>query len=163
MRLFLQAERELLRYVMALVPNVNDARDVLQETAVALWQAIEKYDSSRPFTPWACRFALNEARHFLRSESRRRRVFEEDVAALLEERRVELAPVFDARRERLPDCLGRLPEEQRDLVRGYYFEEESVEGLAERLNRGVDSVYKALQRVRRVLQRCLDRKLQLES
>jgi RNA polymerase sigma-70 factor (ECF subfamily) len=163
MRLFLQAERELLRYVMALVPNVSDARDVVQETAVALWQAIEKYDPSRPFTPWACRFALNEARHFLRSESRRRRVFEEDVAELLEERRVELAPVLDGRRERLPDCLERLPEEQRDLIRGYYFEEESVEALAERLNRGADSVYKALQRVRRALHLCLERKLQPES
>ncbi len=54
MRLFLQAERELLRYVMALLPNINDAMDVLQETAVALWQAIEKYNPSKPFVPWAC-------------------------------------------------------------------------------------------------------------
>jgi DNA-directed RNA polymerase specialized sigma24 family protein len=36
MWLFLQSERELLRYVMVLVPNVTEARDVVQETAVAL-------------------------------------------------------------------------------------------------------------------------------
>jgi RNA polymerase sigma-70 factor, ECF subfamily len=39
MRLFLQSERELLRYVMVLVPQVSDARDVLQEAAVALWRS----------------------------------------------------------------------------------------------------------------------------
>jgi DNA-directed RNA polymerase specialized sigma24 family protein len=50
-RLFLQAQRELLRCVMVLVPNGNHARDVVQETAVALWQKIEGYDQSKPFIP----------------------------------------------------------------------------------------------------------------
>lgn len=160
MRLFLGAERELLRYVMALVPNVADARDVVQETAVALWRAIGKYDPSRPFVPWACRFALNEARLHLRRESRRRRLLEEDVAALLEERRVELAGALDIRREHLRECLGRLPDEQHRLVRGYYFDEESIPAMGTRLGRGPEAIYKALQRVRQALHACIERKLQ---
>ena len=163
MRLFLGAERELLRYVMALVPNVSDARDVVQETAVALWRAIGKYDPAKPFVPWACRFALNEARLHLRTESRRRRLLEEDVAAMLEERRVEIASPLDARREHLRECLGRLPEDQRRLVRGYYFDEVSVDALATSLGRGAEAVYKALQRTRQALQQCIERKLQTEQ
>ena len=163
MRLFLGAERELLRYVMALVPNVSDARDVVQETAVALWRAIGKYDPAKPFVPWACRFALNEARLHLRTESRRRRLLEEDVAAMLEERRVEIASPLDARREHLRECLGRLPEDQRRLVRGYYFDEVSVDALATSLGRGAEAVYKALQRIRQALQQCIERKLQTEQ
>ena len=163
MRLFLAAERELLRYVMALVPNVSDARDVVQETAIALWRAVEKYDAAKPFIPWACRFALNEARLHLRTESRRRRLLEEDVAAMLDERRVEIAAPLDARREHLRDCLGRLPAEQRRLVRGYYFEEESIEALAVSLGRGAEAVYKALQRTRQALHQCIERKLQTEQ
>ena len=163
MRLFLQAERDLLRYVMALVPNVSDARDVVQETAVALWNAVDKYDPRRPFTPWACRFALNEARHFLRSESRRRRFLEEDVLDLLETRRVELAPAFNQRRQYLPECLGRLPDDQHSLIRGYYFDEEPMESLAARLGRGSDALYKSLQRIRQALHICLERKLLSES
>ncbi len=163
MRLFLASERELLRYVMALVPNVTDARDVVQETAIALWRAIGKYDPAKPFVPWACRFALNEARLHLRTESRRRRLIEEDVAAMLDERRVEIAAPLDARREHLRDCLGRLPEDQRRLVRGYYFDEESIEALAATLGRGAEAVYKALQRTRQALQQCIERKLQTEQ
>lgn len=162
MRLFLEAERELLRYVMALIPNVSDARDVVQETAVALWQAREKYDLAKPFVPWACRFALNEARMHLRTESRRRRLIDEDVAALLEDRRVEMGASLDARREHLRDCLGRLPEEHRRLVSGYYFDEESIDALAERLGRGSEAIYKSLQRIRQALHQCIDQKLQLE-
>jgi RNA polymerase sigma-70 factor (ECF subfamily) len=162
MRLFLESERELLRYVMALIPNVSDARDVVQETAVALWQAIEKYDRAKPFTPWACRFALNEARMHLRTESRRRRLINEEVAALLDARRVEIAGALDSRREHLQDCLSRLPEEQRRLVRGYYFDEESIEALAGQLGRGTEAIYKSLQRIRQALHQCIERKLQQE-
>lgn len=161
MRLFLGAERELLRYVMALVPNGSDARDVVQETAVALWQEVGKYDPARPFVPWACRFALNKARMHLRTESRRRFI-EEDVAAMLEERRMEIAGPLDARREHLRDCLGRLPEDQRRLVYRYYFAEESIAALAASLGRGVEAIYKSLQRIRQALQHCINQKLQTE-
>ena len=160
MRLFLEAERELLRYVMALVPNVCDARDVVQETAVALWQAREKYDPSRPFVPWACRFALNEARMHLRKEARRRRWLDEDVAALLEERRVEMALSLDLRREHLRECLTKLPEAQRQLVRGYYFDEQNIEAMARSLGRGAEAIYKSLQRIRLALHQCIERKQQ---
>jgi RNA polymerase sigma-70 factor (ECF subfamily) len=164
MRLFLQAERELLRYVMALVSNFSDARDVVQETAVALWQAIGKYDPSRPFTPWACRFALNEARLHLRTESRRRRPWiQEDVVGLLTERRAEIAEQLDSRREHLRDCLSRLPDDQRQLVHGYYFDDETIDALASRLGRGSEAIYKSLQRIRQALQQCIERKLQTES
>jgi RNA polymerase sigma-70 factor (ECF subfamily) len=164
MRLFLQSERELLRYVMAIVPNVNDARDVVQETALALWREIAKYDASRPFVPWACRFALNEARMFLRTESRRRRKYlADDIVHILEDRRVEIAPQLDARRRHLRDCLDRLPSEQRGLIRGYYFDDESVAALAAKVGRSVDAIYKSLQRVRHALQQCIDKKLLAET
>lgn len=163
MRLFLQSERELLRYVMAIVPNVSDARDIVQETAVALWQGIEKYDTTRPFVPWACRFALNEARQHLRAAGRRKRLLDEDVAALLESRRIESAQRLDVRREHLRDCLGLLPADQHDLVRGYYFEEESIDTLAARWGRGTEAVYKSLQRIRAALHECIERKMQTES
>ena len=31
------------------------------------------------------------------------------------------------RREYLANCLSRLPDEQRELIRGYYFDEETTE------------------------------------
>ena len=40
--LFLRSEREIFRYVAALVPNVADAEDIVQQTAIALW---EKFDA----------------------------------------------------------------------------------------------------------------------
>jgi DNA-directed RNA polymerase specialized sigma24 family protein len=98
----------------------------------------------------------------LRSESRRRRLIEEDVAALLDERRLEIAAPLDIRREHLRDCLRRLQEDQRRLVRAYYFEDETIDSLASSFGRGAEAIYKALQRARQALHRCIEQKLQTE-
>ena len=58
--LFLRSEREIFRYVAPLVPNVADAEDIVQQAAIALWEKFDAYDPAPPFTPWACRCALNK-------------------------------------------------------------------------------------------------------
>lgn len=61
------------------------------------------------------------------------------------------------------DCLSRLPDDQRQLVRGYYFDDETIDALATRLGRGSDAIYKSLQRIRQALHQCIERKLQAET
>ena len=50
--LFLRSEREIFRYVAALVPNLADVDDIVQQTAISLWEKFDAYDPARPFTPW---------------------------------------------------------------------------------------------------------------
>ena len=68
--LFLRSEREVFRYVAALVPNVPDAEDIVQQTALALWEKFDAYDPTQPFTPWGCRFALNKAKQWMERRQR---------------------------------------------------------------------------------------------
>ena len=57
-RLFVETQREILRYILALVPDIEDAHEILQDTAVDLWRKFDRYDPAYPFAPWACRFAF---------------------------------------------------------------------------------------------------------
>ena len=68
--LFLRSEQEIFRYVAALVPNATDAEDIVQQTALALWEKFDAYDPTLPFTPWACRFALNKAHQWIERRQR---------------------------------------------------------------------------------------------
>ena len=56
-RLLSLHQGDLFRYVFALLPHEEDARDVLQETSVALCRKFADYDPDRPFLAWAFRFA----------------------------------------------------------------------------------------------------------
>lgn len=163
LRRMLEGERELLRYVMALVPDREDARDVVQETLIALWKKRGSYDPAFPFVPWACRFAMNEIRLHRRRDSRWRWIRDEQLIEMLFRRRQELASQLDQRSEHLRTCLDKLPARQRAVVEGYYFQEEPVEEVAGRLNTSVDAVYKMLQRVRKVLFDCITRGLEAEA
>jgi RNA polymerase sigma-70 factor (ECF subfamily) len=154
--LFLRSEREIFRYVAALVPNVADAEDIVQQTALALWEKFDSYDPNQPFTPWACRFALNKTRQWLERRQRWQALLESGLAEELAQRREELLPEIEARLKHLEGCLNKLPAEQRSIVEGYYYRRESVEKLAQETGRTVAAAYKTLQRIRHTLQTCIE-------
>ena len=154
--LFLRSEREIFRYVAALVPNVKDAEDIVQQTALALWEKFDAYDSAQPFTPWACRFALNKARQWIARRQRWQTLLDHGLAEELAQRQQELQPEFEQRLKYLEACLGKLASGQRSLVEAYYYERADVESLAGRFGRTVAATYKTLQRIRQALQSCVE-------
>src|SRR6187401_548739 len=125
--LFLRSEREIFRYVAALVPNVADAEDIVQQTALVLWEKFDAYAPGLPFTPWACRFALNKTRQWLERRQRWQALLEGGLAEELAQRREELRPELESRLKHLEGCLSKLPKTQRTLVEGYYYHRTNVE------------------------------------
>ena len=154
--LVLRSEREVFRYVAALVPNVADAEDIVQQAAVALWEKFDAYDSNQPFTPWACRFALNKAKQWIERRERWKTLLANGLAEELALRREVLRPELEMRLKHLEGCLNKLPQEQRAIVEGYYFRRDGIEKLAQCSDRTVEATYKALQRIRHALQVCIE-------
>jgi RNA polymerase sigma-70 factor, ECF subfamily len=156
LRLFLSAEREVYRSVLALVPNLADAEEIVQQTAVALWNKFDQYDPSRPFTPWACRFAVNITHQWVARRQRWQALLDRGLAEELTRRREEMRPQFETRLRHLDGCLEKLAPEQRAIVEAYYFRRKDVTVIAEESRRSVDGVYKLLQRIRSKLRHCIE-------
>ncbi len=160
-RLLLESEPLMLRSILVSVPHRADAREILQETAVALWRQFETYDAGRPFLNWAMGFARIETRRFLSKESRRAQLSEKAIEAL--EQEMQGSQEFDTALEtHLATCLGKLNEKPRRLVQGYYHEGHSPETLSQREDRGVEAIYKTIQRARHELQACIERQMNSE-
>lgn len=155
--LFLRSEREVFRYVAALVPNVMDAEDIVQQTALALWEKFDAYDPNQPFTPWACRFALNKTRQWIERRQRWQALLENGLAEELAQRREELRPELETRLRHLEGCLAKLPDEQRSIVESYYYDRKAIEEVAGHTGRTVAATYKSLQRIRQSLQVCVEK------
>ena len=160
--LFLRSEREVFRYVAALIPNAADAEDIVQQTALALWEKFDAYDPAQPFTPWACRFALNKAKQWIERRERWRALLDNGLAEELAQRRQELQPEFERKLKNLESCLHKLPEGQRTLIEAYYYERKDIESMAARTGRSVAATYKMLQRVRQALQVCVEKQIKPE-
>jgi DNA-directed RNA polymerase specialized sigma24 family protein len=99
---------------------------------------------------------LNKARQWIERRQRWQALlggaFTEEVA----QRREELRPELEFRLRHLENCLAKLPEGQRSLVKGYYYHRTGVEKLADDSGRTVAATYKALQRIRQSLQVCIE-------
>ena len=159
MRQFLDCERSLIRYVMYFVPNANDARDIVQNTAVSLWKKFDAYHADEPFVAWAARFARLEARQFLHKEKRWHRFLDDEILDLLAARTGEFAEELDERRIHLRQCLRKLSQPHRLLIEAYYFRDQAVGDIAEEMDRKRDAVYKMLQRIRADLMDCVSRQM----
>src|SRR5262249_31657937 len=56
-RLLIRHQDDLFRYIYCLLPNREDAKDILQETSVAIYRKFASYDEQKPFLAWAFGFA----------------------------------------------------------------------------------------------------------
>ena len=113
-------KRPLYRFVRRYVGNAEDAYDIVQDTFVSAWLALERYDSRQPFAFWLRAIALNKCRDHGRRQAVRRRFLtlfslapEALDEALLSE--PEQSRVDDERRlRRLDQAIAALPRQYKE-------------------------------------------------
>ena len=63
--------RELHRHIYRIVGSVQDAEDLLQETLLAAWRGLERFEGRASVRAWLYRIATNRALDALRASRRR--------------------------------------------------------------------------------------------
>ncbi len=163
LRLYVSHEEALLGFVRTLVPSRDDAREVMQEVAVVLWQKLNELDDLTNFRPWAFTVARFKAMAWLRDRKRDRLVFDEDVLELLADEVSDHVDAYDAERRALEACVEKLDPAQRKLLEAAYAPGARIDDLARAAGRSPMSLYKALHRIRLALMNCTQRVLAQEG
>ncbi|HJZ53391.1 MAG TPA: sigma-70 family RNA polymerase sigma factor [Gemmataceae bacterium] len=153
-------QARLYGYIHSLVPDINDADDLYQQTALVLWNKFGEFDRGRDFFPWACGVARGEVSNFVRRRTRQRLYLSPEINLLLVETHAEMTEdELDDRRDALSRCVGKLNPDDRRLLTECYEGETGVHGAADRRNRSSHSVYNSLRRIRKALFDCVARAL----
>ncbi len=163
LRLYVEHEPALRGYVRSLMPTLQDAQDVMQEVAAALWKRFHTLSAHEDFRRWAFGVARLESLEFLRKCRRDRHVFGDDFFNLLAAEAEDAADDLAAERRALDTCLQKLPGEQRTLVEKAYAPGVRMDELAARLGRSAMAVYKSLHRIRGALIECTQKELAKEE
>jgi RNA polymerase sigma-70 factor, ECF subfamily len=120
----------LLRLAGAIVGNVSDARDVVQDTLTIAWQRNSTLREVDRFQAWLTRILVNEARHALKRRGRRQ---------VIEERALMRQAAGDSPRtlednvvsqDLLERAFERLDAKQRTLLVLHHLEERPVPEIA---------------------------------
>lgn len=163
LRLYVEHEPALRGYVRSLVPTLQDAQDVMQEVAAALWKRFRTLSAHEDFRRWAFGVARLESLEFLRKCRRDRHVFGDEMFDLLAAEAEDAADDLTEERKALDACLQKLPGEQRTLVESAYAPGVRMDELAQRLGRTAMAVYKSLHRIRTALIECTKKELAKEE
>lgn len=153
-------QNRLFGYLVTLLSNPHDARDVLQETNLVLWRKVDDFQPGSDFGAWARKCAYYQALAFLRDRKRDRHVFDEDVLALLASDDTSSASDENERRIALRDCLACLPDKHRQLIDKRYREEVPIRQLAADQGKNESAFKMVMMRIREVLRICIKSKLE---
>jgi RNA polymerase sigma-70 factor (ECF subfamily) len=159
MRLYLAHERKIRGYILCLVSNWADADDIQQEAAVIMWRKYTSFTSEEHFLHWALRIAHYEVMNYLQKKRNRQACHSPAVFEALEAKAARAVEDEDRRREALQRCIGQLRQRDRELLQLRYDVGATVQSVAASIERSVDAVYKALNRIHYQLLLCIQRKL----
>ncbi len=152
-------QRQVFAYIYALVPNRYDAEDLLQETCVVICEKFNEFEEGTDFVAWACQIAYWRIRYARQKFARSKVIFDQDIVDALAQTAGTMADELDDRHVALANCLQRLPARDRELLLVRYEPGSGVEEAARRSGRTLQTAYKALARLRKLLMDCVTAKL----
>ena len=143
---------QVLRYAAHLTGDSEAARDVAQETWIAIARGIRRLQDPGRFRSWAYKIVVHKSRDWIRKEQAGRRalcrVADRSEPCSTDGQSEDVARIVAA--------LAELPADQRTILSWFYLEEMSVRDIAEALSIPEGTVKSRLYHARNALRECVE-------
>lgn len=152
-------ERRVRGFVGTLVRQREDVDEIVQQSCLTAWKKLTDFVRKEPtldrdFARWLCTIARFEALGYVRKRRGSSLLFDSELVSKLAD--VQLADErLEDRREALGECIDKLAENHRDLVRRYYRAEESAAEIAAQEGVSRQAIFKRLRAIRVMLLDCV--------
>lgn len=148
--------KKVLRLVYLIVKDRSLAEDITQEVFLKAYKSISSFREESTLQTWIYRIAVNEAKKHIRSWSFRHLFFRAEVdLGMIED--VQSAVLQNDRRRRFAQMVMALPPGYRQVILLHYYEELSVEEIAEVLGTSAGAVHTKLHRARKKLKGLMEK------
>tara|TARA_R110000850_G_scaffold79565_6_gene171514 strand:- start:3 stop:536 length:534 start_codon:yes stop_codon:yes gene_type:complete len=163
-QLFAQNERQIRAFVRSMGLDWTSVDDVVQTVSLVMWRKWAQFDPETDFMKWARVIARFEVLKFRRTMARDRHVFRDDLMDLLADASLEREAEVSSEQyvECLQACLDTLPVKSRELISAAYEGDKSIKEVAADVGKSATALYKALDRIRKQLQGCIEGRLVAE-
>lgn len=162
-------QNKVYSIIYGILRNHNDAEDIAQQVFTKIYFSIGSFDFRSSLLTWIYKITVNECYDYLRKRRVRKLVYESDLgdeeSPSMERSEPDTAPLIDEqleRRDLVVKLLGKVSEEDRNLLLLKEVEGHSVEELARMtgLNENTIKVklFRARQKLLKAAERLLKRK-----
>jgi RNA polymerase sigma-70 factor (ECF subfamily) len=157
--LWTAAQSTVASFIRTLVPDLQQADEVLQRVAVTLVRKFDQYDPGRPFPAWAIGVAKYEVLYFRRERATDKHLFGDDIVERIASRYESFAEDADPVREALSQCLEELKGRSREVIDLRYRSGLKSDAIAHQMDLSPGAVRMLLCRVRETLRGCIERRV----
>jgi len=152
-------QRRLYAYILTLLPDPNDASDVLQQTNMALWRESGSFEEGTDFVAWSLRVAYYRVLEHRTKQKRQRKRFSTVLVETLADEMQSESSDENHRLEAMLKCLEHLRPRDRELVYRRYSKGEMVSAMAASMGQSANALANQLYRIRRSLWKCIQSRL----
>ncbi len=150
-------QSRLFGFIYTLIPNAEEAKDVLQDVNLILWRKADAYQEGTNFGAWSRTIARYQALAYCKKRHRDRLVFDDELIERIAEATERRRPAFDERTNALEKCLETLTDQDRELIRDRYGDDQTLAVIAQRLGRSASRVSNIMFNIRSRLFECIER------
>lgn len=155
--------KRIYAFILTLVANSADADDIMQDTAVLMW---EKYRNSEEITNLGAlgiRIAHFKVLEFRKKQYGKKLQFNSTLFDTVLGGAVAVEEKVDERFEAMKKCLSKLDEKSRKLVQLRHQKGQTIKHIAESIQMPPHTAYKHLAHIHDMLVRCIRRTLRAEG
>ena len=149
----------LYSYVLCMVCNKDDAEDVMQDTAIVMWEKFESFTPGTNFVAWAKSIAHHKIMDLRKKQVRNRCQLDDNVLELLISERESYKDDSSRKIEALEQCIKKLQVRDRKILKLKYFEGRQVKDIAAGVNVPLHTMYRLIARLHELLLGCVKRNL----
>jgi len=150
------SQSRLFAYVLSLVGNRQQAQDIMQETNIVLWRKASQFRPGTNFGAWMLKVAYYQVMEHRRKLNKQAMfVADDEFLTTLAEEAEESCEMLEHQQAALANCLEKLPDRQRDIVRRRYTEGASIKAVAGQLGLAASAIKQTLFRARTNLIECV--------
>jgi RNA polymerase sigma-70 factor (ECF subfamily) len=161
--LLMTNQKRIYAFVLAMVPNQINAEDILQETVTEMWKKFGDYEVGTNFVAWACTIAKYKILQFRRKQGTSKLKFSDELIDLLQPQSEEVMHSMEDRIDSIKRCIKKLSKKDILLIRMRYEQDCAVKTIALRAGKSLQSVYQNLNRIHKMLLRCVERLMASEN
>ncbi|AQT68479.1 Sigma-K factor [Anaerohalosphaera lusitana] len=154
-KLFMANQKRIYSYILMLVPNCNDADEIMQEASAVMWQKFDEFEQGTNFGAWAVSIARFEVLNYTRKRKNSHVLFTGDMLDLFAGRAETVSGESDERMKAVQKCLEKLSKKDRRLLQMHYEGGLTIKGIAQSLDRSVQGMYKVMNRIHNSLIKCV--------
>jgi len=157
-------ERGIYNMIYQMVKNREETEDLVQETFIKAFNALESYNNQFAFSTWLYKIAFNNCIDSIRKKKLKTYPLDKPIATKEGEVQQEIRDdstspekemLFSEKRKQINDAIRCLPQKYQKVIILRHQEERSYEEISEIMKIPLGTVKARIFRAREMLKRCL--------